>query len=79
LTKGQNENRMSVAFPVEGNSGMDRGDLADPIVFVVIIVRPPAPPSIFSPGGDERSDRRRPAPAAVAGGWVIQNGQGSWQ
>jgi hypothetical protein len=30
LTKGPNDNRLSIAFSVERNSGIDCGDLADP-------------------------------------------------
>jgi hypothetical protein len=35
VTKGPNENRRSVAFSIEGNSGMNSGDLANPTAFVV--------------------------------------------
>jgi hypothetical protein len=30
MVERPNENRMSIAFPVEGNSGMDGGNLVDP-------------------------------------------------
>src|SRR6476619_5625552 len=33
---GQNENPISIAFSVERNSGMDRGDLADLTAFVAV-------------------------------------------
>jgi hypothetical protein len=36
LTTGQNENQMPIAFSLEGNSGMDSGDLADPPAFVFL-------------------------------------------
>src|SRR3984957_4409271 len=36
LTGGPNENPMAVAYGVEGNSAMDRGDLANLTAFVAV-------------------------------------------
>jgi hypothetical protein len=39
LTNSPNNNRMSVAFSVEGNSGMDSRDPADAAAFIVLADR----------------------------------------
>jgi hypothetical protein len=40
LTKGTNDNRISIAFSVERKSGMDSGDLGDPTASLVLKIRP---------------------------------------
>jgi hypothetical protein len=51
MSESQNENHMSIAFPVEGNSGMNSGNLLEPTALVNLFAPPLAREGRGAAGG----------------------------